>query len=328
MIKRIGILTSGGDAPGMNAAIRAVVRTALDKNIEVFGIYDGYAGILQENIKKFEHNDVANIMNRGGTILGTIRFPEFKEPAVRAEAAEILKKYGIDALVVIGGDGSYMGAKLLTDELGVNCIALPGTIDNDIAGTDVTIGFETALTTIVDAVDKLRDTSSSHKRANVIEVMGRNAGDLAISAAVATGAEAVLVPEVDFSLEELYAELNHDINEKQKRHAIIVIAEGIIGTKGIQNSHEFAKSIEDKTGMETRATILGHVQRGGTPVPADRILASRFGEMAVELLADGKGGLCLGIENGKLVAHDIVDALENKKHNPPLDLYELAYKIS
>ena len=328
MIKRIGILTSGGDAPGMNAAIRSVVRSALENNVEVFGIYDGYAGILNRNIKKFEHNDVGNIINRGGTILGTIRFPEFKDPEVRAEAAKILEEYGIEALVVIGGDGSYMGAKLLTDELGVNCIALPGTIDNDIAGTDVTIGFETALSTIVDAVDKIRDTSASHRRANVIEVMGRNAGDLAISAAVATGAEAVLVPEVEIDLEEIFKELDKDINAFQKRHAIIIVAEGVIGKPGIETAHVFAEEIEARTGMETRATILGHVQRGGSPVPFDRVLASRFGAMAVELLLEGRGGLCLGMENGKMQALDIVDALENRKHVTPLDLYKLAYKIS
>lgn len=328
MVKCIGILTSGGDAPGMNAAIRSVVRTALKNNIDVYGIYDGYMGILEENIKKFTHHDVSNIINRGGTILGTIRFPEFKNPEVRKRAAEILKKLGIEALVVIGGDGSYMGAKLLTDELGVNCIGIPGTIDNDIAGTDFTIGFDTALSTIVDAVDKIRDTSSSHRRANVIEVMGRNAGDLAIWAGAATGAEEVIVPEVEVDLASMYERLKKAIIDHNKRHAIIILAEGCVDGTKIRNAHELAKEVEMVTGMETRATVLGHVQRGGSPTPSDRVLASRFGKYAVELLMSGKGGRCIGIMNGKIVDYDIVEALNNLKHEPPKDIYDLAYEIS
>ncbi|MGL5042040.1 MAG: 6-phosphofructokinase [Culicoidibacterales bacterium] len=328
MVKRIGILTSGGDSPGMNAAIRAVVRTSLEKGVEVFGIYDGYMGIINENIKQFNHRDVSNILNRGGTILGTIRFPEFKQPEVRKKAAAILEKHGIDALVVIGGDGSYMGAKLLTDELGVNCIALPGTIDNDIPGTDVTIGFDTALTTIVEAVDKIRDTSSSHKRANVIEVMGRNAGDLAVYAAVATGAEAVIIPEKPLELAELFLKIKQDVFKQAKNHAIILLAEGMVGKMGIESANQLAEQIEINTGMETRATVLGHVQRGGAPSATDRILASRFGARAVELLLEGKGGRCVGMLNNVVVDHDIVDALENMKHAAPLAIYELTYEIT
>lgn len=328
MIKRIGILTSGGDSPGMNAAIRSIVRTSIEKGVEVFGIYDGYKGIIDENIKQFGHKDVSNIINRGGTILGTIRFPEFKQPEVRKQAAETLKKYGIEALVVIGGDGSYMGAKLLTDELGVNCIALPGTIDNDIPGTDVTIGFDTALTTIVEAVDKIRDTSSSHKRANVVEVMGRNAGDLAVYAAIATGAEAVIIPEERVDLAVVFSKIKRDVAEQGKNHAIILLAEGSVGKDGIANAHQLAQQIELNTKMETRATVLGHVQRGGSPSASDRVLASRFGARAVELLIEGKGGRCIGLQNNKVVDHDIVDALENMKHSAPLDIYKLTYEIS
>lgn len=327
MVKRIGVLTSGGDAPGMNAAIRAVVRAALDNGLEVFGIYDGYKGIIDRNFELFDRKSVANIINRGGTILGTARFPEFKDPAVRKEAAAILAEEGIEALVVIGGDGSYMGAKLLTDELGVNCIGLPGTIDNDIPGTDTTIGFATSLATIVESIDKIRDTSSSHKRANVVEVMGRNAGDLAIYAGLSTGAEAVIIPEVESDKEEIFAKLREDFQVKKKNHEIIIIAEGVIGKRGIESSHQLAEEIEAATGMETRATVLGHTQRGGSPVAEDRILASQFGIRAVELLIAGKGGLCIGIENGQITEHDIVDALENLKHTPRIDLYEMINKL-
>jgi len=328
MIKRIGVLTSGGDAPGMNAAIRAVTRSALERGLEVFGIYDGYSGILNKKIKQFERGDVANIINRGGTILGTARFPEFKNPEVRKEAKKILQEYGIEALIVIGGDGSYMGAKLLTDELGLNCIGIPGTIDKDIPGTNYTIGFETALSTIVEAVDKIRDTSSSHKRANVVEVMGRNAGDLAIYAGLATGAEAVLIPEKLEPIEDLLERLNRTVVKQKKNHAIIILAEGAVGKGGIINAHQLAEEIEKSTKMETRATILGHIQRGGAPVPQDRINASRFGSKAVELLCDGKGGLCIGLDEDKIIVHDIVDALENLQHKPELELYKMIYEIS
>jgi len=327
MVKRIGVLTSGGDAPGMNAAIRAVVRKALDADLEVYGIYEGYKGIIDRNFEQFNRKSVANIINRGGTILGTARFPEFKNPEVRQQAAEILKEEGIEALVVIGGDGSFMGAKFLTDDLGVNCIGLPGTIDNDIPGTDTTIGFATALSTIVEAVDKIRDTSSSHKRANVVEVMGRNAGDLAIYAGLATGAEAVLIPEADVPKEKIFEKLRDDFQTKKKNHEIIIIAEGVIGKRGIESSHKLAEEIEEATSMETRATVLGHIQRGGSPVAEDRVLASQFGVRAVELLLEGKGGLCVGIENGVVTEHDIVDALENLKHATRFDLYEMIHEL-
>jgi len=327
LVKRIGVLTSGGDAPGMNAAVRAVVRKALNEGLEVVGIYEGFKGIIDRNFEMFNRKSVANIINRGGTILGTARFPEFKDPAVRKQAADILAEEQIDALVVIGGNGSYMGAKLLTDENGVNCIGLPGTIDNDIPGTDMTIGFATALSTIVEAIDRIRDTSSSHNRANVVEVMGRNAGDLAIYAGLATGAEAVIIPEVELDKETIFEQLRKDFQVRKKNHEIIIIAEGVIGTRGIESSQQLAREIEEQTGMEARANVLGHIQRGGSPVPEDRILAAQFGAYAVELLLEGKGGLCVGIEHGVIKAHDIVEALETMHHEPRLDLYELMNEL-
>ncbi|TLG72484.1 6-phosphofructokinase [Culicoidibacter larvae] len=325
MIKRIGVLTSGGDAPGMNAAIRAVARSAMKRGIEVCAIYNGYSGILSEEIKVLNHNDVSSILKQGGTVLGSARFPEFKQPEVRQAAVEILKKHGIEALVVIGGDGSYMGAKLLT-ELGVNCIGLPGTIDNDIAGTDFTIGFDTALQTIVEAVDKIRDTSSSHRRANVVEVMGRNAGDLAIWAGISSGAEAVFIPEQDLSLPEVLEQLKKAY-DSGKRHAIVILAEGCIKNGLVESPEALAKLIEVHSGFETRATILGHIQRGGSPTAFDRVLASRLGAHAVSLIAAGIGGRCVGVQQNRVVDFDIVEALETMKHVPALDLYNLCYEI-
>jgi len=326
-MKRIGVLTSGGDAPGMNAAIRAVTRKALNEGLEVVGIHGGYKGIIERDFETFTSKSVANIINHGGTILGTARFPEFKDAAIRQQAADILAEEQIDALVVIGGNGSYMGAKLLTDENGVNCIGLPGTIDNDIPGTDTTIGFATALATIVEAIDKIRDTSSSHTRANVVEVMGRDAGDLAIYAGLATGAEAVIIPEVEVDKETIFKKLHEDFVVGKKNHEIIIIAEGVIGTRGIESSHELAKEIETRTGMESRANVLGHIQRGGSPVPEDRVLAAQFGVYAVDLLLQGKGGLCVGIKDGIITEHDIVDALENMQHEPRIDLYEMINEL-
>ena len=303
MIQKIGVLTSGGDSPGMNAAVRAVVRTALAKKIEVYGIYDGYLGLHQNRIKKMERQHVSDMINRGGTFLGSARFPKFKEESVRQESIENLKKHGIEALVVIGGDGSYMGAKKLT-EMGFPCIGLPGTIDNDIAGTDYTIGFHTALNTVLDAIDRLRDTSSSHNRISVVEIMGRHCGDLTMMAALGGGAEYAIVPERGFDIEELVQSLGEAV-EKGKKHAIIAI------TEHVTNVNELAKRIEERTGLETRATILGHTQRGGAPCAFDRVMASEMGAFAVELLLKGEGGRCVGIQSNKLVHHDIIDAIEN-----------------
>ncbi|MFV0289121.1 MAG: 6-phosphofructokinase [Mycoplasmatales bacterium] len=317
MIKKIGILTSGGDSPGMNAAVRSVVRTGIANNLEVYGIYNGYYGLYHNEIEILDTKKVANIINRGGTILGSARFPEFKEEAIRKEAIKNLDSLGIEALVVVGGDGSFMGAKKLS-EMGYPCIGIPGTIDNDTPSSDFTIGFDTALNTIVSAVDKLRDTSSSHKRCSVVEVMGRNAGDLALWTGISTGAEFTIVPEVPFSIDEVITKLNSD-RVLGKNHFIIIVAEGV------KISDTLAKTIEEKTGIETRATILGHIQRGGMPSPFDRVLAARMGAYSVELLLAGESARCIGIVNNELRHDDIIEAL-NQKHEINQEMYQLANK--
>lgn len=316
MIKKLGVLTSGGDSPGMNSAIRAVVRAGLSCGLEVYGIYDGYLGLHEGRIHKLERNSVSDVINRGGTMLGTARFPAFKEESVRRDAIKNLQEHGIDALVVIGGDGSYMGAKLLT-EMGYPCIGLPGTIDNDIAGTDFTIGFDTALNVALDAIDRLRDTSSSHKRISVVEVMGRYCGDLALGAAVAGGAEAVIVPEQGLDKAALFRKIEAGI-ARGKRHALVVICEHVTDVTALANQ------IEGRTGLETRATILGHIQRGGSPTARDRILASRMGAYAVQLLIEGHGGRCVGLLNNKLVHHDIVECIETMKRPFDAEMFELS----
>lgn len=319
MIKKIAVLTSGGDAPGMNAAIRGVVRTALGEGLEIFGIKDGYLGLYENRIKLLDRYSVSDVINCGGTFLGSARFPEFADDAVREKARENLKHHAIDALVVIGGDGSYMGAKRLTEE-GCPCIGIPGTIDNDVAGTDYTIGFFTALSTVVESIDRLRDTSSSHQRISVIEVMGRHCGDLTLAAAIAGGCEYIIIPEVEFKRDEVIAEIKTSF-EKGKKHALVAITEHICDV------NELARDIEKAVHHETRATILGHIQRGGSPVPYDRILASRMGEYAVELLKEGLGGRCVGIQNGKMVHHDIIDAIENLKRPFNWELYKTAKRL-
>jgi len=316
VIKKIGVLTSGGDAPGMNSAVRAVVRTCLSYDIEVFGIYDGYAGLHAGKIEQLDRYSVSDVINRGGTFLGSARFPEFKEESVRKEAIKVLEKHGIEALIVIGGDGSYMGALKLS-EMGYPCVGIPGTIDNDIAGTDYTIGFMTCLNTIVDAVDRLRDTSSSHNRISIVEIMGRYCGDLTLWAAVAGGSEYVIVPEKGFDEEELIEQLNLG-EEKGKKHAIIAITEHMTDVNAL------AERIQEKTKRETRATILGHIQRGGSPMAFDRILASRMGSYAVELLKSGKSARCIGIQNGEMVDHDIIECLEKMQRPFRQDLYDLS----
>lgn len=319
-IKKIGVLTSGGDAPGMNAAIRAVVRTGLDYGMEVYGVRDGYMGLHEGLIEKLDRKSVSDMLQRGGTFLGTARFPAFKEASVRQECIEVMKQHGLEALVVVGGDGSYMGAKLLS-EAGYPCIGLPGTIDNDIAGTDTTIGFDTALSTAVSCVDKLRDTCSSHKRISVVEVMGRHCGDLAMSVAISCGTEAVLVPEKPWNKDSVYKEIQAGI-DAGKRHAIIVVCENQTDV------HQMARELEACTGLETRATVLGHIQRGGTPTPSDRVLASRMGAYAVQLLHEGHSGRCIGIQRGVLVHHDIIECIETMKHVFRKDMYDLAYALS
>ncbi|MCR3755050.1 MAG: 6-phosphofructokinase I [Candidatus Westeberhardia cardiocondylae] len=300
MIKKIGVLTSGGDSPGMNAAIRGVVRSGLSIGLEVYGIYDGYLGLVENKIIRLDRYSVSDVINRGGTFLGSARFPEFEKKCVRKIGIQNMVNCGIDALVVIGGDGSYIGAKLLT-EMGLPCITLPGTIDNDVVGTDYSIGYFTALETIVEAIDRLRDTSSSHQRISIVEVMGRGCGDLTMAAAIAGGCEFIVLPEMKFSMENLVYKIHAGI-EKGKKHAIVSITEHICDVNYL------AKYIEKETGRETRATILGHIQRGGSPVAYDRILASRMGTYSVDLLLKGYSGHCVGIHNEKLVHHDIIDA--------------------
>ncbi len=305
MIRKIGILTSGGDSPGMNAAIRAVTRCALGNGIDVFGIQDGYLGLIEDRMRPFEKSDVSDILSRGGTILGSARLPEFKDPSVQDKACEILKKHEIDALVVIGGDGSYRGAKSLTDK-GINCIGLPGTIDNDIPGTDQTIGFDTALNTVVEAVDKLRDTSSSHHRCSVVEVMGNHCGDLAVYSGLSCGAEIVVSPETGYDEEDILDRLRY-LDNLGKNHAIVVISEKICDVEAL------ARKISASTGFSGRATVLGHIQRGGSPTPNDRVLASLMGQKAVDLLVSNVGGHCVGIKENEIVSFPIEEALAMPK---------------
>lgn len=305
MIKKLGILTSGGDSPGMNAAIRAVTRCALGNGIEVVGIKDGYKGLIEGAFVPFDKGSVSDILSRGGTILGSARLPEFKEAAVVDKACEILNANNIDALVVIGGDGSYRGAKALTDR-GINCIGLPGTIDNDISGTESTIGFDTALQTVVDAVDKLRDTSSSHHRCSVVEVMGNHCGDLAVYSGISCGAEIVVTPEIGYDEEDILDKLSY-LDNLGKNHAIVVISEKICDVEAL------ARKISATTGFSGRATVLGHIQRGGSPTPRDRVLASQMGEKAVDLLVSGIGGHCVGILNNEIISLPINEALQMTK---------------
>ena len=312
----IGVLTSGGDAPGMNAAIRAVVREALANKVKVKGIMRGYKGLLNEEIFEMKSVDVANIIQRGGTILGTARCLEFKEPEVQAKAAEICRKHGIDGIVVIGGDGSYRGAQALARQ-GINTIGLPGTIDLDITCTEYTIGFDTAVNTAMDAIDKVKDTSSSHERCSIIEVMGRHAGYIALWCGVANGAEDILIPEkYDYNEQAL---VDHIIENRRrgKKHHLIINAEGI------GHSTSMAKRIEAATGIETRATILGYMQRGGAPTCKDRYYASIMGAYATDILLQGKSNRVVCYRDGRFVDLDIEEALAMTKEFPEYD-----YRIS
>ena len=306
-INTIGVLTSGGDAPGMNAAIRAVVRQALSKGKKVKGIKRGYAGLLNEEIVDMDSKSVSDTISRGGTILQTARCKEFVTAEGQQKGAEICKKHGIDAIVVIGGDGSFQGAQKLA-ALGINTIGLPGTIDLDIACTDYTIGFDTACNTAMEAIDKVRDTSTSHERCSIIEVMGRNAGYLAVWCGIANGAEDILIPEkYDYDEQKLIDNIVES-RKKGKKHHIIVNAEGI------GHSEAMAKRIEAATGIETRATILGHMQRGGSPTCKDRVYASMMGALAVDLLVAGKRSRVVGYRHGEFVDFDINEALAMQKN--------------
>lgn len=318
MVKSIGILTSGGDAPGMNAAVRAVARACLNKGIEVYGVEQGFKGLYEGTFIKFDRRTTRNIINQGGTMLRSARFPEFKDEEVRKVAVKQLEKAGIEALVVIGGDGSFNGAMRLT-EMGVNCIGIPGTIDNDIPRTEVTIGFDTALNTIVDALDRLRDTSDSHQRCTILEVMGRRCGDLAVWSGIACGVELIITREKGYDEEKIIERLRVS-KQSDKKHAIVVI------TEGMTDVHALAKKVEAATGFETRANVLGHMQRGGRPTARDRVLASRMGIFAVELLEAGRGGECVALVDGKLVGLDIIETL-SKPRETDYGYYEDAVKL-
>lgn len=302
MVKRIGVLTSGGDAPGMNAAIRAIVRSGLARGMEVFAIEDGFKGMVEDKIYPMDTKSVSDIIFRGGTILGSARLPEFKLEDVRLKAIENLKKRGIEAVVVIGGDGTYKGAQALTD-MGINCIGLPGTIDNDIASTEYTIGFDTALNTVIQNIDKLRDTSSSHHRCSVVEVMGNHCGDLALFSAISCGAEIVITPETGFDEHAMLERLRYLDENRKKKHAIVVISEKLTDTELLANK------ISRATSFSGRATVLGHIQRGGSPTAFDRVLATRMGDKAVELLEAGVGGHCVGMVGNEIVSFPIEEAL-------------------
>ena len=315
-VKTIGVLTSGGDAPGMNAAIRAVVRTAINKGMKVKGIMRGYAGLLQEEIVDMDGTSVADTIGRGGTILYTARCPEFMTEEGQKRGAEICRKHNIDGLVVIGGDGSYRGAGKLS-ALGINTVGLPGTIYLDIACTDYTIGFDNSVNTAMEAIDKVRDTSTSHERCSIIEVMGRHAGYIALWCGIANGAEDILLPERYDGNEQMLINRIIDNRKRGKRHHIIINAEGI------GHSASMAKRIEAATGIETRATILGYMQRGGAPTCKDRVYASIMGAKAVELLEEGKTNRVVAYKHGEFLDFDIQEAL-NMKKDIPEDQYEIS----
>lgn len=298
-IKRIGVLTSGGDAPGMNAAVRAVCRTALTRGVEVMAIYRGYSGLIEGDIKPMEIRDVSNIINKGGTILYSDRCPEFKYPEVRAKGIENCKKLGIEGIVCIGGDGTFQGATRLTEE-GIPCIGIPATIDNDITSTDNTIGFDTAMNTVIELVDKLRDTCESHARCNVVEVMGRGAGDIALNTAIALGASAVVVPEFPYDDNSICKRIRRG-KELGKRSFIVIVSEGV----GSEYAPALAKKIEAETGVETKFARLAHIVRGGHPTLRDRILASKMGVYAVEELLRGNSNKVICERNGDICSVDI-----------------------
>lgn len=326
-MRRIGVLTSGGDAPGMNAAVRSTVRTAMHLGIEVFGIRRGYHGMMEGDVEPMDSQSVGDILQRGGTVLRTARSEEFKTDAGRRRALQQLKRHFIEGLVVIGGDGSFRGAMHL-GELGVPIIGIPGSIDNDIGCTDYSIGFDTAVNTVIDAINKIRDTASSHERTYVIEVMGRHSGHIAVSAGLAGGAEAVLIPEVAVDLDAL-CEKVIDTHRRGKSHCIIIVAEGLFdeplaGQGGPEGSAiRVGRTVLECTGYETRITILGHLQRGGAPTALDRTIATLLGSRAVELLASGEGGKMVGYINQNVVASPFEEAVKAK--NPVnLDLLKLA----
>ncbi len=314
MVKKIGILTSGGDAPGMNDALFGAIRAGYKLNKEMYVVKEGYRGLIEDKIEKVDKNYADNLLTRGGTIIKSARLPEFKEDKVQYEAIETLKKHGIEALIVIGGDGSYMGAKRLTEK-GINCIGLPGTIDNDIASSEFTIGFDTALNTVVQAIDDIVDTSSSHKRCAVVEIMGNHCPDLTLYAGIATGADYIITSDTNTDIDKLISELKI-LKTKDPDHVLILVAEKLLDTQAL------AKRIGEETGFDTRLTVLGHIQRGGKPTAMERVNAIRMGTYAVELLDKGIGGVCIGTDGNELIHTDIYDALKLPR-NIHKDLYDI-----
>ena len=318
-MKKIAILTSGGDAPGMNACIRACVRSAINSGMEVYGVERGYFGLVNNNIFQMNTHSVCDIVQRGGTILKTARCLEFKFPETRKKAADNLKTLGIEGLVVIGGDGSFTGAKFLSDENGINVVGIPGTIDNDLAYTDYTLGFDTAVNTVLWAINNLRDTMTSHDRVSLVKVMGRRCGDIALYSGICGGAEYILVPEIPYDIQAIAEDIKKS-KEKGKTSNIIVLAEGA------GNEQEIKTIVSVISGADVKVTTLGHIQRGGTPTMADRMLAARFGSRATELLQAGKTNRVIGIKNNKIIDLDITEALsETKQINKKL--YEMANKL-
>jgi len=320
MIKTIGVLTSGGDAPGMNAAIRAVVRAGCELGMQVYGIKRGYKGLMKDDMELMNLRTVSDIINRGGTILYSARCPEFNTEEGMQKAIDTCKKRGIEGLVVIGGDGSFRGARDLSLR-GIPCVAIPGTIDNDIGCCDYTIGYDTSMNTIMQMVDRIRDTAESHDRCSVVEVMGRGAGYLALSSGIACGATTTLIPEVPFDFERDVIERMKRTQKTGKVHFVIIVSEAIGGVE------EMAKRIQEATDVETRATILGHVQRGGSPTAKDRIVASQMGYHAVQLLKDGIGNRVVAMQKEQILDFDIFEAL-NMKNSVDLDLYKMSLDIS
>lgn len=318
-MKKIAILTSGGDAPGMNACIRAVVRSALNAGLEVYGVDRGYNGLVKNEIIKMDSHSVCDIIQRGGTILKTARCLEFKDPAVRKIAADNLKKIGVEGLVVIGGDGSFTGAKLLSDEQGINVVGIPGTIDNDLAYTDYTLGFDTAVNTVLWAINALRDTMTSHDRVSLVKVMGRRCGDIALYAGICGGAEYILVPEVPYDIQKIANEIKHN-RENGKTANVIVLAEGA------GNENEIKTIVSVISGTDVKVTTLGHIQRGGSPSMADRMLAAKFGVHAVNLLMEGKTNRVIGCHGQQTIDLDISEALAMKK-DIDRNLYDMAAKL-
>lgn len=316
----IAVLTSGGDAPGMNAAVRSVARSALARGMRVIGVHRGYNGLLNGDVFEMNLRSVSDIIHRGGTILYTARSEEYNTPAGVQKAAKTCRDLGVDGVVVIGGDGSFRGARDLTGQ-GIPCVGVPGTIDNDIACSDYTIGFDTAMNTAMEMVDRIRDTAQSHDRCSVVEVMGRRCGDIALETGIAVGATAILVPEVPYDIDKDVIERMKATQSSGKKHFIVIVAEGIGGVQDI------AKYIQEKTGIETRATILGHVQRGGSPTLRDRVVASRMGHKAVELLAQGIGNRVVAMKDGKIVDFDITEAL-NMERVFNTEVYKMALDIS